>query len=316
MGEILRRIIGKCIGWVLKTDIQEAAGPLQMATGLQSGAEAAIHAMKEIYEHEDTEAVILVDASNAFNSLNRSAALHNIQIICPQFSIILINTYRLPVRMVIYGSKDILSVEGTTQGDNLAMSFYALGNVPLLEHLKISSPNVKNVCLADDITGAGKLSKLKCWWTSVISEGSKIGYNVNEKKSWLITKNEQLLHEAKDIFSDTNIKFTTEGQRHLGATIGSSDFRTAYATEKVKNWCEEMEKLCEYSKTQPHAAYAAFCHGEIHKYTYFLRTIPSMKDYIKPLDDLISQKFIPTLRSLLLPTKIESSIHYLLKVAV
>ena len=163
VGEVLRRIIGKCIGWVLKTDLQQAAGQLQMATGIQSGVEAAIHAMKEIFKHEDTEGVVLVDASNAFISLNRSAAIHNIQITCPQFSTILINTYRLPVRMVIYGNKDISSVEGTTQGDNLAMSFYALGNVPVLEHLKICSPNVKNICLADDITGAGTLSKLKCW---------------------------------------------------------------------------------------------------------------------------------------------------------
>ena len=42
VGEVVRRLIGKCIGWVVKKDIQEAAGPLQMATGLQSGAEAAI----------------------------------------------------------------------------------------------------------------------------------------------------------------------------------------------------------------------------------------------------------------------------------
>ena len=85
VGEVLRRIIGKCVGWVLKKDIQEAAGPLQTATGLQGGAEAAIHSMKLIFENEDTEAVILVDASNAFNSLNRQAALHNIRIVCPQF---------------------------------------------------------------------------------------------------------------------------------------------------------------------------------------------------------------------------------------
>ena len=127
MGEVLRRIVGKSIAWVLKDDIQEAAGPLQTATGLQGGAEAAIHSMKIIFEHEDTEAVILVDASNAFNSLNRQAALHNIQILCPNFSTVLINTYRIPGRMIVLGSKDILSTEGTTQGDNLAMSFYALG---------------------------------------------------------------------------------------------------------------------------------------------------------------------------------------------
>ena len=107
----------------MKKDIQEAAGSLQMATGLQSGAEAAINSMKEISDDEQTDAVILVDASNAFNSLNRNAALHNIQILCPQFSTILINTYRLPVRTIVFGSKDLLSNEGTTQGNNLAMSF-------------------------------------------------------------------------------------------------------------------------------------------------------------------------------------------------
>ena len=32
VGEILRRIVGKYIGWVLKEDIQLAAGSLQMAT--------------------------------------------------------------------------------------------------------------------------------------------------------------------------------------------------------------------------------------------------------------------------------------------
>ena len=90
----MRRIIGKYIKWVVKEDIQEPAGLLHMATGLQSGAEVAIHSMKEIFDDEQTDAVILVDASNAFNSLNRNAALHNIQILCPQFSTILISRYR------------------------------------------------------------------------------------------------------------------------------------------------------------------------------------------------------------------------------
>ena len=89
---MIRRIIGKCIGWAIKKDIQEAADPLQMATGLQSVAEAAIHSMKEIFDDEQTDAVILVDASNTFNSLNRNAALHNMQILCPQFSAISITT--------------------------------------------------------------------------------------------------------------------------------------------------------------------------------------------------------------------------------
>ena len=115
IGDVTRQIAGKCISWVLRKDIQQVAGPLQAATGLQGGAEAAIHSMKLIFEQDSTDGVILVDASNAFNSLNRKAALHNIRIMCPEFSTVIINTYRLPVRMFIQGGKEILSVEGTTQ---------------------------------------------------------------------------------------------------------------------------------------------------------------------------------------------------------
>ena len=38
--------------------------------------------MKTVFENDETEAVILVDASNAFNSLNREVALQNIRILC------------------------------------------------------------------------------------------------------------------------------------------------------------------------------------------------------------------------------------------
>ena len=71
VGEVLCRIEGKCIGWVLKEDIQNTAGPLQTATGLQSREEAAIHSTQCMFEDERTDAVILVDARNAFSSLNR-----------------------------------------------------------------------------------------------------------------------------------------------------------------------------------------------------------------------------------------------------
>ena len=76
VGGVLRRIVGKAIALGLNEDIQEAAGSLQVSTGLKGGTEAAIHAMKELYERD---ALILVDAENIFNKLNRMVTLHNIQ---------------------------------------------------------------------------------------------------------------------------------------------------------------------------------------------------------------------------------------------
>ena len=73
---------------------------------------------------------------------------------------------------------------------------------------------------------------------------------------------------------------------------GSQDFKTAYANEKVKYWCEEIIKFTEYAKSQPKAVYAAFRHGEIHKCTYFMRTIPGMKEYLKPSIPALLQSII------------------------
>ena len=90
VGETLRRIIGKTITKVLDQEIKDSAGPLQTCAGQNAGAEAAIHAMRSVFEEEGTDAVLLIDASNAFNKMNREAAMHNIRITCPLLSIYII----------------------------------------------------------------------------------------------------------------------------------------------------------------------------------------------------------------------------------
>ena len=295
VGEVLRRIVGKTIAWSLNSEIQEAAGPLQVSTGLKGGAEAAIHSMKKIFELEGTDAVILVDAANAFNRLNRAVALHNIQYICPPFSTILINTYRTSARLIILGGGEILSNEGTTQGDTLAMAFYGLCTNPILQSSKQRIPSVHQVWLADDATGAGNLADLRNWWDLIKSDGVKYGYYVKPSKSWLVLKNPDKLEDCKRLFESSPINITVQGKRHLGASIGSHEFKNSYIDDKVAKWKRNIERLAEIAQSQPHAAYAAFIHAEQHKYTYFLRTIPGISANLKPLDDAISDLFIPAL---------------------
>ena len=81
--------------------------------------------------------------------------------------------------------------------------------------------------LADDATGAGKLQPLKEWWDLIISEGVKYGYHVKPSKSWLVLKNPDRLQEATELFKNCPINITTEGKRHLGASIGSSEFKNS-----------------------------------------------------------------------------------------
>ena len=57
--------------------MQEAAGPMQVCSGLTGGAKVAIYSIKELFGMEENNAVILVDASNAFNCLDQKVARHD-----------------------------------------------------------------------------------------------------------------------------------------------------------------------------------------------------------------------------------------------
>ena len=118
---------------------------------------------------------------------------------------------------------------------------------------------------------------------------------MNEGKSWLIVKDADMMDAASELFRGTGLNITNSGRRHLGAALGNGDFRHSYASEKVKGWCEEINKLTEMPLSEPHAAFAAYIHGEQHRFSYFMRTIPGMEVYLQPLDDLISSKFLPAI---------------------
>ena len=62
VGEVSRRIAGKVVMKVLKEDVRNSAGGLQLC----AGHEAAVHAMHDVFKSNETEAVLLVDADNAF----------------------------------------------------------------------------------------------------------------------------------------------------------------------------------------------------------------------------------------------------------
>ncbi|CAB4008017.1 Hypothetical predicted protein [Paramuricea clavata] len=295
IGEIMRRLVGKALTKEFKQDFKEATGPIQVCAGHEAGAEAAIHAMQQVWEEKNTEGILLIDASNAFNSLNRQVALHNILLLCPRPAISIINTYRNPARLFIVGGGELRSQEGTTQGEPLAMPFYAISVMVLISFLHDAYDMVKQVWFADNSTAAGKLRALLAFFEMLISEGVKYGYHVNSGKSWLVIKNPCDIERATELFKSHDIKITSDGHRLLGAVIGSTCFREEYVNSKVSTWCTELENLCSIAKSQPHAAYAAFVQGYKHKFTFYIRTIPNVAHLFQPVEEIICSKFLPTI---------------------
>ena len=211
VGEVSRQILSKAILSIIRSNIQDIAGSHQLFVGQKSGCEAATHALEELFEKDTTDGVLLIDASNAFNSLNGQAILMNVQRICPVFAATLMNTYRLEPSLFI-GGETIHSREGTTQGNPLAMAMYAIGILPLilwLEHL------ANKIWYADDSLAGGNIKSLKMWWDKLQKLGPSFGSFINSTKSLLVVK-EHCLEEAQSIFEDTGIQVTSAGGRYLG----------------------------------------------------------------------------------------------------
>ena len=199
--ETLRRIIGKAIMVLIGPEIQSVAGTAQLCARQRSGCEAAVHAMKKLYSG-DSEGVLLVDASNAFNSLNRRVMLHNIQRLCPAFATCVINYYRSSAQLFV-GGETLLSAEGTTQGDPLSKAIYALGTLPLVSHAKTA--DVTQAWFADDASAEDKLIQLHKWWTILAEVGPHYGCFVNAPKTWLVVK-ENLYEVAVSLFGSTGVQ--------------------------------------------------------------------------------------------------------------
>ena len=134
---------------VVESDVQQVIGALQVYGGQQGGCGSAVHTMRLVFQDPNAEAVLLADASNAFNCLIRQAALQNILSLCPSIAPALVNTYRSSALLFVDGEV-ILSEEGTThcQGDQLAMAMYAIATIPLICQISEAAA-VKQVWFTD-----------------------------------------------------------------------------------------------------------------------------------------------------------------------
>ena len=142
------------------------------------------------------------------------------------------------------------------------MAMYALGVIPVT---KVSS--CRQVWYADDATGCDTLLVLLEWFNLLKKHGPLYGYHPKPEKCILLVKPERL-ERAREVFLgtgvqvetegskdvkkvDKNLEIISEGARHLGAAVGTSEFKRMYVKKKVGSWVQAVEKISQIAATQP-----------------------------------------------------------------
>ena len=100
---------------------------------------------------------------------------------------------------------------------------------------------------------------------------------------------------AQDTFRGTGITISCEGERHLGAVLGTEKFREKYVQGKVMKWIKDVEELALIGEDDPQLAYSAFTKALSHRWTFVQRTFKNVSHLFEPLKDAIRDKFIPAI---------------------
>ena len=171
----------------------------------------------------------------------------NIQNICPSLYTAVWNSYHLPSKFLV-GKKTLLSQEGTTQGDTLAMVIYGVGLLPLINF--VSTSNRVQKWYVDDGNAVGKIDDLVETLKQPKTPGPFFGYVT---KRHLITKSEYI-PIAIEKFKDLDVEVVA-GHRVLGSVIGSNDSCEKFLHEKSKEHNELLGKFAKHARISPQNVY-------------------------------------------------------------
>ena len=143
---------------------------------------------------------------------------------------IFFNTYRGYAPLIVAGTTELLfSSEGTTQGDPLAMLFYGVSLMPLIESLKDRDKYLQT-WYADDSGALGALENLVEWLSTLTENGPKYGYYPEPSKNCLVV-HPNLVEKAHQLFDRFGIRIV-EGRRHLGGFFGSDEGKIRFTIKK------------------------------------------------------------------------------------
>ena len=112
IGEIMRRIIERTITKCLKNELMSLVSNYQLCLVQKSGIDYAIHMLRDQYNKTSADAVLLLDAENASNLLNRKLALKNTKNAYPSFLTAIKTSYSNPSKRFV-NKKTIYSHECT-----------------------------------------------------------------------------------------------------------------------------------------------------------------------------------------------------------
>ena len=274
VGEVLHRLTSKCLSRCVQDEAFRSLTPLQVGVGVKAGCEAVVHSVASTLVDPNTPPneswALLLDFSNAFNSISRSHMFVETRSRIPGISAWMECCYGAQPTLHL-GDNTILSKCGVQQGDPLGPLGFALTLHPVIERIHQEVPGLRiNAWYLDDGTLVGSPSDLKAALQIIETEGPNRGLHLNRGKSLLFIPagSDSSLNQLP-----SDIPITREGFVLLGSPIGSPTFCEAAVGKRVAKVRETLSRLPDLEDFQMETTLLRSCLA-LPKISFSLRTCP------------------------------------------
>ena len=220
-------------------------GNTQLCLSQNWEIEHAIHSLRLPYEKLEIKAVVLIDAKNVFNCLNHDLAVDNVKRNCPALSFVVQSSYSAPSGLYVAG-RTLQSLDGTTQGDLIAMAIHGVATLLLLR--LVQNTHVSQKWNAEVDSTVGPLEDLFLFFKQLTEHGGNFGYSECPEVQ-LIVKEISEIKRLK-LFEGTPVEIV-DGCRVLGSIRGNEKAYETFKLTTAGKYANLLKKLGKVTKTCP-----------------------------------------------------------------
>ena len=251
VGEVLRRLVSKCLSSVAAPLVSTILPPHQVGVGTPGGAEAIVHSLQLLRANplisDSDKWVLLVDFRNAFNNIDRALMFEELRSHIPGISPWMEWCYGSQPHL-IHGDYTIHSCAGVQQGDPLGPLGFSMALHPIVQRIVNEVPGLSlNAWYLDDGTLCGSLSNLKLALDIIEEDGPARGLLLNRNKSLLFAP-----PGDAPLFSEfpSDIPVARAGVSLLGSPVGSDDFCVTVVKGRLDTVRALLDRLPDIEDSQ------------------------------------------------------------------
>ena len=282
VGEVLRRLTGKCLMAMVKEDARAYFWPAQVGVAVPGGAEKAIHSVRAwVHRHSEAADKVLLklDFSNAFNCVSREAVLSQARTHFPALARWAAWCYREPSRLQ-FGDRVISSSSGVQQGDPLGPLLFSAVLQPVATQLRAGDSDLALQFLDDGIV-AGSVRAVAAALSLVQREAADVGLALNLSKCEVVAMGSLsdaslLMHFPSALLrsADGSSRVLREFE-FLGAPIGPATFVSKHTKTRAEKANALLEALAELEDPQIGLRLLRACAGYC-RMVHSMRCAPSV----------------------------------------